>query len=115
MHLLRLFHELVHHIAPSVRQHQRVLKLLLNLIVRQLFALAIRWANGTFLIDLLLFVLDHVVEKLQVWHVELAHLLENLFDVQVAQLRQVLVQVLWNGLTRWLYDCVPLHAVEVIW
>jgi hypothetical protein len=80
-----------------------------------LFSLAVRWATGTFLIDLLLFVFDHVVEKLQVGDVELTHLLENLFDVQMAQLGEVLVQVLWNGLTRWLYDCVPLHTVEVIW
>ncbi len=58
---------------------------------------------------------DHVFEKLQVGDVELTHLLENLFDVQMAQLGEVLVQVLWNGLTRWFYDCVPLDAVEVIW
>ncbi len=96
MHLLRLFYQLIHHITPPVREHQRVLKLFFDLVVRQLLVLAISRAAGTFFIRLFVLVLDHVVEKLQVGHVELAHLLENLLYVQMPQLGQVLVQVLGN-------------------
>ncbi len=115
MHLLRLFHQLIHHITPPVRQHQRVLKLFFDLVVRQLLVLAISRAAGTFFIGLFVLVLDHVVEKLQVGHVELAHLLEDLLDVQMPQLGQVFVQVLGNRLARRLDYCVPLDTVVVFW
>lgn len=62
-----------------------------------------------------MFVLDHVVEKLQVRHVELTHLLEDLLDVQVAELREVLMEVFRDGFAGGFDNSVPLDPVKVFW
>ncbi len=62
-----------------------------------------------------MFTFDHVVEKLQVGNIELAHLLKNLLDVQVAKLGKVLMEVFWNGFASWFDDSVPLDAIKVFW
>ena len=112
---MSLFHQFVHDIAASVHQHQRVLKLLLNFVIRKLFVLAVHDTTRSFLVGLFVFVLDHVVEKLQVRHVELTHLLEDLLDVQVAEFGEVFVEVFWDGFARGFGDRVPFDTIKVFW
>jgi hypothetical protein len=61
------------------------------------------------------FTFDHVVEKLQVGNIELAHFLEDLLDIQMAKFGKVLMKVFWDRFASRFDDGVPLDAIKVFW